>query len=384
MPNPVTPTYRKIVSGDHSALTVANVLADWSTPLVSNLPIIDGQLQGDRTAQIRRSLSATVVDYDGRLGRLVPDVPSDPLAPYGPVLQVSRRVWSHAYPAGESVQLGIMSISNAHAQADGTIQLQASDLSRRCSRAKLTGPYVVAAGENYADAIVALVSDRLGNWYRPGAIATTDENTPLLTYDTEDDPWQTVIAMATAIGMEAYFDSSGAFCLQPPQQVEDDTVSTTLADDGGILLDADRELADDPGYNGVLMRSEASTLDEPLSTLLWDTNPSSPTYYLGPYGMAPAFQSSPYIGTQDQCDAAAAKWLMDNLGGTEQVSATMVPDGSVLDGDIARLNTSRVRASGLFMVDSFSLPFKPTDAMQVTMRARRAISGAQVDESGSS
>jgi hypothetical protein len=373
------PTYPLVV-GDphHSAQVVVDILSDPSTVTLPGVPFTAGNMTLDRTATIRRQSTATVVDDDWarRLSdRITPAKPGDPLTPYGSIMRPTYYVWSYTHPAPIAVPIGLYRIADSKTVGDGTIALTCYDFSRVIQRNKLTAPYVVPAGTNYVDAICDLAMDRLGTLYNAGSISTTQEVAPLMTFDAQDDPWQHITEMASAIGFEAFFDALGQFTLQQVQDPGTAPVVWSYVEGDTMLIDADIDRTDDPGPNGVQMVSESSILPVPLSSTVWDTNPSSPTYYLGPYGMVPDFQSSSYIGTQAQCDAAANKWLIDNLGGTEQATFSAVPNPAHEGGDAVHLTHSRDRINDVYALDSFQLSYRVTDPMSVSTKSRRSLSG---------
>lgn len=78
---------RVLRSTDQQAVTVVEVL-DGDVPTLV-LPAVEGEVMVDRTTPHRRACTVTVTDPDGRL---VPNHPDHPLAPFGNRLRVRRGV----------------------------------------------------------------------------------------------------------------------------------------------------------------------------------------------------------------------------------------------------------------------------------------------------
>lgn len=372
-------SYGAILRGPgHARIPQLAVMADPDTAWPVRCQITAGTVSVDRTAANRRRITVTLVDDDrifGTAAGVTPSSPSDPVTPYGTILRPSCLL---GLPGTDQagwaeIPLGTMRVSNVKTNGDGTVEVTASDHSRTVGRNKLTAPYVIPAGTNYGDAITALVRDRLGDLYVAGSVATTDETTPLITIDSGEDPWQHATDMAATVGMDAYFDPLGRFTMQPTPDPAQQPVDWTYAEGENMLLDAAVELDDDPGFNGVVMTGEGSTLPAPVSATVWDGNPESPTYYLGPYGRVPDFQSSPLIANTAQATARAQKYLQDNAGVTEAVTFSAIPNPAHEAGDIVQVTRTRARVDGLFAVESFDVPLMVADSMPVTCVKRRAF-----------
>lgn len=334
-----------------------------------DLPVTDGEVRVDASAAVRRVLNNLQIASPD----LLPSDAKNPAAPYGSEIRPWRGI---RFPNGhiEKVPLGVFRITDADINDDGTpgLVVNGSDRSRVISRNRFTQPYVIAAGQNYATAIGTLVSDRL-----PGAdilLADTDETTPLLVFDVEDDPWTHLQDMAKSFGHECLFDANGTFVLRPQTDPSDEQPVAWYAEGvNSVLLSIDRSLSDEPGYNGVLMRAESTTLPQPIQSLIWDMDPSSPTFADGPYGRVPAFQTSPYINSQTACDTAARAWLVRNIGGTDNVSFSIVPNPALDAGDVVGISRQLAHLERAGVVESLSVPLSATESMALTMRSRQLL-----------
>lgn len=375
--------YQQVVQRSHQALAAIHVYR--SGVPYTFVPLADATVTMDRTASYRRSLSGTFVATD----RVVPDGVLDQITPFGPEAVAYRGVRYRTSNAGLPrvvdawYELGHFGISEVEVADDGSRKLSftAYDRSRRVSRYRFTEPYVIAAGTNYATAIGGIMTDRYPDIHM--SLMVTAEQTPLIVIDAGADPWAEVQNMASAIGAECYFDNTGKFILRRIPDPTTDPITWIYTEGQMVLgvptqvrptlLSVNRRYFDDPGYNGVVMTAESTTLPAPLRSIAWDNDPNSGTYYMGPYGKVPAFVSSPYIASQAGCDAAAKAELQRLMGGTEGISLTAIPNPAQEVGDTIQVNRAGAGIkSENMLIETLEMPLRVDGVMSITCRERRA------------
>lgn len=397
--NPLT--FAEILGRDHRVKITNQIENGDGQVLAWQFGIEGGDVTIDRTAQFRRSLKMTVTPY-GASGTLtdpeeleqlaktlIPRDGNDAFAPYGNKVRLwyNMSVLGYVNPVDGSdmyqFSLGVFRLSDVTVDDDGVPQMTvtAYDDSRTISRNKTVVPWIVAAGTNYGDAIIALCTDRLpGLQAKPHTITAT---TPQIILDSESDPWKAATEWAAACGAEVYFDRNGYLTIQDEPDPETDPVSWVY-DDGGsnpnsVLLSTGRSMSDDPGYNGIVLTSESNTLQFPVRIELWDDDPSSPTFALGPYGKVPYFESNPLVVDYTQGGAAARARLLQIMGGTESVSFAAVPNPAHEASDVVRVIRPLSLTDSTAVIDSLVIPLDVKDAMTVRTRERRSalqISGS--------
>lgn len=381
---PTSKLWPQYIRGSHTVISRAD-LYPAAGPPIFGLPITAGSVAVDATSNVRRTLDCQIAD---QTGQFTPSNVYAVAAPYGAIIRPWRGI---LYPDGTSelLPLGVFRISSLEVTDDGapTLKITGSDYSRTVARNRFVDPYVISAGQNYATAIATLADNRL-----PGLdqdLDTTAEVTPLIVIDAQEDPWQHLQDMAAAFGFEVFYDQDGGFVLQAQHDPTDDQVqivyasgedvaTLTAAADGtatslpaaAVLLDLDNTYTDEPGFNGVVMAAESTTLPTPLRTVLFDMDPTSPTYSQGPYGQVPDFQSSPFITSQAACDAAAAAWLRKHIGGTNDLSFSIIPDPSLDAGDVIRIKRSGSNIDTIGVVGGLTIPLAVAEKMAVTLRSR--------------
>lgn len=349
----------------HSVAITAYVLSG-GTVVSGALPVIAGSVDVDGTAAVRRRCSLTLVDEDGTLTGPVAPV----ISPYGREVRIHRGL---VLPDGttETVPIGtfrISTVATADSGADRKVTVSGFDRARSISRARFETPYTVAAGTNYATAIATLLSGRLPTLtFR---LATTTATTPLLVFDQGADPWQTATDMATSIGCVLYFDTFGVCVLAAAADMV--TVVWDYAEgSNAVVTSIDNSLSDEPGYNGVVVDGEA-TNTAPVHAVVYDTDITSPTYSLGPYGKVPRFYKSQFITTNEQAAAAAAGLLVAERGSTEALKFSAIPHPCHEVGDLVHIADSALGIDGNYYLESFTIPLG-LDPMSCTTRKRRTV-----------
>lgn len=397
-PNGLPVYYQDIIGRQHEVEILAQIENSAGGTITWAFGVTGGDVTVDRGAAFRRSLRMNVVPYgaggfvsaslssdqiDAIRQSLLPTDPYSAMSPYGN----SVRLWYgihvpgfvNGYTGGDVwyFSLGLFRISDVQVSDDSvpTLSITGYDPSRTISRNKLTQPWLVASGTNWGDAIVGLALDRYPALkYRAHSVL---ETAPQVVVDPEQDPWQVITDWAAAFGNEVFFDADGYLTIQPEPDPSVTPIAWTYYDGGtlqnALLLGVGKTMSDDPGYNGVVLTAESSTIATPLRSEVWDDNPTSPTYALGPYGRVPKFVSNPYVANQAQADAAAAAELRRSMGGTEQVSLAAVPNAAHEAGDVIRVVRPLALVDHTAVVESFTIPLDPGSAMSINCRERRSI-----------
>jgi hypothetical protein len=383
--------WRAIVHGPtHNVAVRGQVYAgdDPDEVLYDGLPILGGNVTVDALAPVRRTLDLTLVDDDGRFvdaaRRITPGGPGDIFSPYGSMIRIQYGVEVPGYPGpfGESfywLEEGWFRISTSDADGDGAVKITGSDLARTVSRAAPLVPIVYPPGTLYTAAIRNVVAGGLPPavarrvCYDLATIVDSEETTPLIVLDAKADRWAEATRMAKAIGYRVYFaENSGLQLIPAPDPAKQPPVARYVENETALLAAA-QSLTDDPGYNGVVLDAEATTLPAPLRSIVWDENPDSPTYHLGPYGEVPYFMTSAYVASQVQADAAARAELLRWIAGTERIQVSIVPDPAAQVEDISEVRRSRSGIDNLYRTDRLVLPLGEGDAMPLTCRPRTSV-----------
>lgn len=374
---PVSSAFLTEIQRDHQLYTYADVFTP--TGQKYRLNVVDGSVKVDRTAAVRRSGSFTLVDPTGSL---TPLDSTSPLAPFGSIIKPYRGVkYTTGALAGstEVVPLGIMRISQSHVTDTGDglqgISVDCYDLSRTMSRDKFTVPYGVDQGTNIIAAIIALIKRSFPD-AQFDAISSSITTAAPLSFNTGDDPWQDMTDnLAVAAGVEVYQNVDGTWKVAPPSDVNSlpAPVWQFVEGPGCQLIEADLMLTDDPGYNGVILTTDSTgDATAPIRSEVWDNDPASPTYYLGPYDDVPYFVNNSTVTTQADADAAALAQLNLILGVQSQLSITAMVNPALDAGDTVLVQRARDGINAKYAVDGLTIPMSASGTMAVTVRQKRS------------
>jgi hypothetical protein len=354
------------VARSHHLATLVEVLADGAVVAEIN-EVIGGTVTLDGKAATRGRLDLTIAD-DGTLG-LVPDSPEALLAPYGNELRVSRGI--EFADQTERVCLGIYRIEDAEINDTGEsleIRIAGLDRSARVIDARFEEPYQVAAGTNFATAILTTIQQAWPDV--PNDFSATALTTPLLFVEEAEDRWAFCQGMATAIGMDLYFDGNGTLVLRPAPSGAA-AVCDLIEGENGVLVRAARRWTRQGTFNRVIAAGEntGGALPAPRAVAT-DEEPSSPTYYFGPFGRVPRFYNSPFITTSTQAADAAAAILAKELGTTQQVSFGAVVNPALEPFDVVCIKRERAGIGKKdYIIDAISHPLGVEGAMEGSTRA---------------
>jgi len=253
------------------------------------------------------------------------------------------------------------------------------DLSYAISRNTWTDIFYVPANTNYAQAALEIAQNRL-----PGInadVASTEVTAERLLFGTSqgNDPWQDLQDMGTAIGYEAYFDPVGTLKFKP---IADPALSPsvwTISDAANpTMVSYTRSISDSTTYNYVVASGESTSNETPFVAVAFDNDPSSPTYYLGPYNIVTTTFVSAMITSQAQAQQAADALLLVVKGASETVEISMVPNPALEPGDIVtvtRTFNGQKIIQGTFKINSISTPLAQSQAQTLVCYRQSAAQG---------
>lgn len=398
----VSDAFLAAVRTAHRVVTEVDVLFNRQV-VAEGLAVSDGRVTYDRAASALARCDVTFAEP-----QRFPTGPGDILSPYGYELRIRRGVrYADAVPfvsapylltddgqilltdgglplltdegvatdpveaTTETVSLGVFPIQRSEVDGVALVtSVSGIDRSQLVRDARLEDDYQVAAGTNYGDAIAALVSAGV-----PGleyAFTSTSFTTPLLTFEAQADRWEAAQSMARSIGCELFFNGDGALVLRPEPNVAT-AIPVWDVDEGddGVLVSATIRLDRTPAYNRVIAFSANASNGEVFRGVATDEDPSSPTYYFGPFGRKPRFFGSPLIGSNDQAAAAAAGILAGNIGVARAVDFSAVSNPALEVGDAVLIRRAALDLDEVHLLDVLSIGLAAEDAMLGASRARQ-------------
>lgn len=312
-----------------------------------DLPVVSGQLTLSDDDTIRGHVAGLVVADP--LGELVPAIGrAAGLHVYGAAIHLRAGV---VVPGGatETVSLGWyvvqdVQIIEAHRRAaDGTwisggatLTVDALDRMVAVEDYRFLAPSTPAPGARCLAEIRRLCAGLLpiGTWP-----ALTDPLVPAgTTY--QESRLDAVASLAAAAGVRVYADPTGALMARPIAAPVRNPVAVLSTYDA--VSEVTHRYTRDGAYNAVVARGEATGTAAPVQAIAYDTDPSSPTRWGGPFGRVPMFYSSPLLNTVAKCQSAAQTHLAAIVRGRDRVEEfTAAPNPALEPGDIVQVNTPR-------------------------------------------
>jgi hypothetical protein len=305
----------RVVSAGQNGVNPSTVLA--------TLDVVSGSVSLDSTADVRGTVTVNVTP------NWWPTATTDPVTPYGNELFIESGV---VYGDGskEWVSQGYFRIDSVAQQNAplGTVEIAGSDRMAGLQDARTPYPLTFPAGEAVITVIEGLVLD-VYPWATFDLDSSLTGKTLATAQTTTDDRSGFLTDLITSYGLVGYWDYQGIFVAAPPPDPSD-VVTTISSGQGGVLVSLSRTLNRDSVYNAVVASGEQ--LDDtipPVSALVIDDDPTSPTYWFGQFGQVPKFYSSSFLTTVAQCQSAGLSILQQSKGLPYSIDFGQVPNAAL-------------------------------------------------------
>ena len=353
-----------------------------ATVLYSDIPVIDGTIALDATAQCRRTLSLTV---PARLSTglyadrpALPDSADHPLAAYGQELHVSYGV---VYTDGtvEWLRAGVFRIESTSGSLTegGSVQVTGRSREAFLIDARFVAPRTVSSASTTA-LIGTLVHEVLPS-VEVVVSASRDARVPTTTYD--EDRWGAITSLAESISAVVYADPWGRIVVADAPSTTGDPVWTVRAGEGGVLVSASSATSREGVANAVVVRGESPSGDfPPMQATVYDDDPTSPTRWGDPHGGAfgqvPRFESYPTVSTLEQARAVGRGLLAQSTGAARTLEASSVPNPALDGGELIHVITDPADPAGsvrAHIVDGYTLSLRAGGDFPIRTRDVRQV-----------
>lgn len=382
--------------------------------------LTQGSVSMDKQSPIRSQFNLTFVDPSGIL------IPTDPvtssiLNPFGNEMVIYRGVDYQDNTAPEYVKLGTFRISKVVPnETDGGVTIAVSGYSRERIVSRnlainfwppfnlMNAQFVDPAASplwkpvTYAEYIRILIADRypaalfndtLTSWINQqndGLNVHVDPAVKEFLTDGED-PFQHCYNLARATGCALACDRNGVFNFY-----RDPAFTFTAATDPAAVYsfvegesvffsNVERTVTDETAFNRYVvigvgqnlsapLRSDIADPANPVSIPADDTDPNSPTYVNGPYGVVASVITNSYMHTSAQVRDYAQLLLRSTIGGQQEVTFSHCNPALDID-DTLMISRSRLGlVNKLYALDNITIPLTIDQLPTGRLRERRAIS----------
>lgn len=326
----------------------------------------DGSVTMDSRRGITRACDLTLIPTADLSAQEVYELVMQPTTE----IKVQRGIIVNGTP--EYVPLGVFSTDSASIDKarTGPVKWTGSDRSKIISRARFTDPYQIAAGTSLATAGAALLADRWPSVTVDfDGISTTLGAALVFEQGSDSDPWDHARTLFADHGYDLHFDGSGtARATTIPDPAITDPVFTFGVGDTNLILGLELKGTLEQTYNGVIATGEGTDIEAPVRAIVWDEDPTSPTY-IGTGLRIPYFYSSPLLTTVEACEQAARTMLARVKGRTEQLSWPAVVNPALEPLDVVTIAAAGSQSTCI--IDSLTIPLRASEPMSAIARETR-------------
>jgi hypothetical protein len=365
---PVSDAFLRTITGSHRMFARARVCTTFQTgvaPTGYEVPIVDGDVRADSSADVRSSLDLTTAGIDASYVGTWPLRPDGLLAPYGNELFVERGI-NYGNGTIEIVSLGYYRIDRTLQDEgpNGVIRLSGSDRMAGIIDARLTTPIQFPVGTSFATVFEQLVHE-----VYPLATIEYDFVASGSTFDTthvaEEDRFGFLRDVAQSRGKIMYWDYRGVLkVVSPPDSTV--PVYEVASGRGGTLVQLTRSLSRQGVYNAVVARGESADGTEPVTATVVDSNVTSPTYWNGKFGRVPRFYYSSFLSSYSQCVSAATSILQQAIGLPYSIDLSTIPNPALEPYDSIRIIMPD--STDVHVIDSITIPLTASGVMSGSTR----------------
>jgi len=301
--------------------------------------------------------------------QLYPENDDDLLAPNGNEL----RIWRGVLPADGSLNYIWQVFKGKIQDADiedttGQVTINASDPAQDVLDANFVTPVNSIKGADRISEFQRLVTAAVPA-ARFGASDTFNQPMPGLSW--EFNRGSALDEMFSSVGGLWYPLADGAFVARRYPWANPGAPIMTLSDGPtGVILSTNRRRSRRSMFNSVTATAERLNGDTPFVRTAQDTNPDSPTYVGGKFGLKSMLMRRVSATTDGGTLAAAQARLRTGITPTHQITWTQVPDASVELGDIYQIEITERDVTRVQVVSSLAMPLDVGSPMSCVGRSQ--------------
>lgn len=354
--------YRALLAGPYHPITRIEV---WRQGVRidpfshEGLPFFEGSISATLVSQVTRQLSLTCD------GSMYPVEPDDLLAPYGNELRVFQGIKPGAgIPYEWPTFRG--RINEVELDTDGSMSLGALDRAADINDAGFAVPENSTIGS-----LVSLEFARIVTEGVPDATFGTFDvqvtTTPQLTW--EESRGSACDDLANAASAYWYALADGSYVLRRVPWAIPQVPIIVLSDGpGGTLTTAIPRRSRENVFNVVTVVGERADGTAPVYATASDSDPTSPTYTGGPFGVKSKLVRAQATSTSSQALTLARTSLLQARSLTQAWNVSTTADPALELGDAVTIS-ARDLPPEVQVVSSFTLPLTGAGPMGITFRA---------------
>lgn len=342
------------------------------SPTISNIPIESFNLSVDRRGDIRRTCELTIVSEDLLLELKKATTGGSSIEPYGGEIRLRHGVIISDTLEESTVPLGVFHIEKMTYEDPGArMNFELVDRSMILKR-KLYGFPRNAGGQDKVAVVMHPVTNEMPYVTQIVDPAVVTSKIPGGVMH-RGDMLTIVHETAESLAAEFFFDQNGNACLSPAAKL--DATFNGIPDwevdagEEGVLVKAGVSVNRGDTYNRVLVIGvNPSEGVAAVYADVQDNDPSSSTYYYGPFGQADKWIDDNTMTTYAACLARANQELANHKGLSRTLDLVCLGNPALDVGDIIRV-TYLDGTRAFYLVDSYNLDHAGT--MRINTRTER-------------
>lgn len=358
-----SPTAQQVLTASH-AIAIRATATTAALGVVSGIPVSGGQIVVDATSQVRRTGTVTVSDPT----TYFPGKPLDILSPLGSELLVEYGIVIPGMTIPEWIPMitGVIQ-EGTRMLPTGDLSIVLADRSSKVAEDEFTSPTQIGGGST---TVVQAITSLVQHAYPVVVVIDKTGSSALCpVIDINKDRWADgVEVLATSIAAEVFFDPIGRLVIRPQPTLTDPLAWLMKTGSGGVVLTKTDSQKRENVYSQVIVSGMRVDGASPVYTIVQDTDPASPTYVSGPFGVRNRRFTSAAITTLAQANIVGAALLEKARGEQANVTLTTLPNPALDAGDVVKLPA----AAGpyLFVLDKITTGLSPTAAQQLSTRSK--------------
>lgn len=363
---PVSDRFLDAIRRGATPVTRVDILFPGRGVIYSDLPVSGGGLNISRKNIYRGSGSLVIPDPT-----LAPVLNEDsPLNPYGYELLIKCGFVYHN--TTEFIPMGIYPIEDAQVEEDDVTTITFFDRAKSVERSDFIAP------RDYSGWFAHFALEDVIMYAAPFYPGPNVEWAMTIHPDLEgNDPplpggtvldggrWQFVEEICQACGAEAYFDRNGNAQIDPIPGVSPSTPLSEVvwevdAGENGVLINSQRKVTRTDVFNAVVVVGAGNSGGAPPFGFATDNDPSSRTYYEGPFGKSVKRISNSLLTQEADCIIAARAELKNLTGLQRNIEFQSLRNPALDPGDIILIKHLD-GTQNLVMLDAYQFDFASGD-----------------------
>lgn len=341
---PTSALFREALRFSRTVFTEIDIVYN-GVVLENDVPVSAASVSTDRGSNTRYAATVDLAQYPWQ---------SLPITSEGTRLRIYHGIESIG--SRERVQLGEYQVFDHKRTNKGAIGVALRGLENYLIEADFITPRTPPYGVSTIATITSLIHEVLPD--AEVVVQCSFDRKITATGAWAKERWGSITKMADSIGAEVYAGHDGRFYISDvPDLSALVPVFELNGGPTGVLLEENRTNTRDQVYNAVSVSGQSSDQTvPPLWAWARDNDPTSRTFFYGPYGQRVRFYSSQFFTEVSQLQAYADRLLIESLAPNNTLSVVAGPLPILEAGDAVRVTSEQTGERSLHLLQKTGLP----------------------------